>query len=78
MANQSKEEYPMGRPWGWGKERASIVLGPDVSQSLTLGGSRSLHSGLGENARTRARMLNMGEPGFQAQGQGVSVTAQEY
>lgn len=36
------------------------------------------HSGLGENAGTWAWVLNMGEPGFQAQGHAVSVNAQEY
>lgn len=73
--NQSKEGHPRGRPCGCGEEGPPIVLGPYVSQSLTLGGPSS---GLSENAGTWAWMLNMGEPGFQAQGHGVSVKAQEY
>lgn len=38
IANQSKEGHPRGCPWGCGEEGPPIVLGPYVSQSLTLGG----------------------------------------
>lgn len=37
QVNQSKEGHPRGCPWGCGEERPPIVLGPYVTQSLTLG-----------------------------------------
>lgn len=81
VANQSKERRSQGASmWMW-RGRVSHCFGALCQPVLDLGGggeSTLPRSDLGENAGTWAWMLNMGGLGFQAQGHGVSVNAQEY